>query len=123
MSKAQLNQQTADFLDTLNLSERARDVIAETDFAIMHEVFGQMKSAEEVEEFVKENYSDGLVYNEYGVEIDYEMAVNMMDDDLREEIHGKLAPCTDQEFFDEYAKRHEEKFGEIWELAKENPCY
>ena len=58
------------------------------------------------------------VKNEYGVIIDYDIAVSFMDDDLRE-----LAPCTDQEFFDEYAKRHEEKFSEIWELAKENPCY
>lgn len=78
---------------------------------------------EDQEDVEGENCSDGLVYNEYDVAIDYETAVNMIDDDLREEIHGKLAPCTDQEFFDEYAKRHEEKFGEIWELAKENPCY
>jgi hypothetical protein len=51
------------------------------------------------------------------------LAVSFMDDDLREQIHGALAPCTDQEFFDEYAKRHEQKFNEVWELAKENPCY
>ena len=63
------------------------------------------------------------VVNEYGVSIDYDVAVSFMDDDLREQIHGELAPCTDQEFFNEYAKRHEEKFGEAWELAKENPCY
>ena len=35
------------------------------------------------------------VVNEYGVNIDYDFAVSMMDDDLREEIHGELAPCTD----------------------------
>ena len=63
------------------------------------------------------------VKNEYGVIIDYDIAVAFMDGDLREQIHGELAPCTNQEFFDEYAKRHEEKFSEIWELAKENPCY
>ena len=63
------------------------------------------------------------VVNEYGVNIDYDFAVSMMDDDLREEIHGELAPCTDQRFFDEYVKRHEQKFNEVWELAKENPCY
>lgn len=64
-----------------------------------------------------------VVKNEYGVVIDYDIAVAFMDDDLREQIHGELAPCTNQEFFDEYAKRHEENFLEIWELAKENPCY
>lgn len=63
------------------------------------------------------------VVNEYGVNIDYDLAVSFMDDDLREQIHGTLAPCTDQEFFYEYVKRHEQKFNEVWELAKENPCY
>lgn len=68
-----------------------------------------------------------MVVNEYGVEVDFEVAVMYMDDEIREEIHkeihNELAPCTDQEFFDEYAKRHEEKFDEEWEMAKENPCY
>lgn len=63
------------------------------------------------------------IINGYGVIVDYDMAVLLMDDDLREDIHRELAPCTDQEFFNEYAKRRAEKFGEIWELAKENPCY
>ena len=63
------------------------------------------------------------VLNEYGVEVDFDVAVSMMDDEIREEIHMDMAPCTDQEFFDEYAKRHAEKYGEEWELAKENPCY
>ena len=61
--------------------------------------------------------------NEYGKEINYAVAENLMDDDLREEIHRELVPCSEREFFDEYAKRHEEKFGEVWELAKENPQY
>ena len=64
-----------------------------------------------------------MVVNEYGVEVDFEVAVMYMDDEIREEIHNELAPCTDQEFFDEYAKRHAEKFGEEWEFAKENPCF
>jgi hypothetical protein len=38
------------------------------------------------------------VVNEYGVNIDYDLSVSFMDDDLREEIHGDLAPCTDQQF-------------------------
>lgn len=63
------------------------------------------------------------VINEYGVIVDYDASVLLMDDDLREDIHRELAPCADQEFFNEYAKRHAEKFGEIFELAKENPCY
>ena len=63
------------------------------------------------------------VKNNYGVEIEWNTAVNLMDDDLREELSAELAPCTEQEFFEAYAKAHENKFGEEWELAKENPCY
>ena len=64
-----------------------------------------------------------MVVNEYGVNIDYAIAEMMMDAELMEEIHMDLAPCTEQEFFDEHARRHEEKFSEVWELAKPNPCY
>lgn len=63
------------------------------------------------------------VKNNYGVEIEWNTAVNLMDDDLREELSADLAPCTEQEFFEAYAKAHDNKFGEAWELAKENPCY
>ena len=63
------------------------------------------------------------VKNNYGVEIDWNTAVNLMDDDLREELSDDLAPCTEQEFFEAYAKAHDNKFGEAWELAKDNPCY
>ena len=63
------------------------------------------------------------VKNNYGVEIEWNTAVNLMDDDLREELSADLAPCTEQEFFEAYAKAHENKFGDAWELAKDNPCY
>lgn len=52
------------------------------------------------------------VINSYGTEINYNAAVELMDDELREEVHADLAPCTEQEFFDEYARRHAERFGE-----------
>ena len=42
----------------------------------------------------------------------FDEAVELMDDEIREEIHAELAPCTEEEFFAEYCKRHEEKFGE-----------
>lgn len=63
------------------------------------------------------------VMNCYGVEIDFDVAVMMMDDEIREEVHADLAPCTDQEFFNEYCKRHEVKYGEEFVLDTENPCY
>lgn len=64
-----------------------------------------------------------IVTNEHGVEIDYDAAVNFMDDDIREELHMDIAPCTEQEFFDAYCERHLERFGEVFEPAKENPCW
>lgn len=63
------------------------------------------------------------VKNSWDVEVNFEAAVILMDDDIREELHMKMAPCTEQEFFEAYAKAHEEKFGETWELDKENPVY
>ena len=43
---------------------------------------------------------------------DYNAAVALMDDDIREDTHRDLAPCTPQEFIEEYAKRHKAKYGE-----------
>lgn len=44
-----------------------------------------------------------------GNEIDFEAAVHMMDDDLREELAAEGFD-GDQEFFEAYAERHAEKF-------------
>ena len=63
------------------------------------------------------------VINMNGTEINYEVAVELMDDEIRESLHFELAPCTEQEFFTAYEKAHAEKYGEEWELSKENPCY
>lgn len=63
------------------------------------------------------------VINMNGTEINYEAAVDLMDDEIRESLHFELAPCTEQEFFTAYEKAHAEKYGEEWELSKENPCY
>ena len=57
------------------------------------------------------------VKNFWNVEFDYEVAENFMP-----EIEA-MGDCTDQEFFDAYCVAHEERFGEEWELAKENPVF
>lgn len=62
------------------------------------------------------------VINKNGKQINYDAAVQLMDDEIREELHAELAPCTEQEFFSAYEAAHAEKFGEEWELSKENPC-
>lgn len=63
------------------------------------------------------------VINTYGVEIDYDFAVYMMDDETREALAFEMAPCDIQDFFNAYAAVHAEKFGEEWELAKKNPIW
>lgn len=64
-----------------------------------------------------------MVKNISGLEIDFDAAVALMDDELCEELNAELAPCTDQEFFTAYEAAHAEKFGEEWELSKESPVY
>ena len=64
-----------------------------------------------------------FVVNEYGVEIDYNVAVSFMERDICVAINRYIAPCSEQEFFDEYTKRYAQKYGEEWEFAKANPCY
>ena len=52
------NQKVADFLDSLKLSDRARSIIAQTDINMISECFGGLKTAEEVEEYIRNNYPD-----------------------------------------------------------------
>ena len=63
------------------------------------------------------------VINKNCTEINFDAAVTLMDDDIREDLSMELAPCTDQEFFSAYEARHEAKYGEEWELSKTSPCY
>ena len=50
--------------------------------------------------------------NVNGNEVSMDAAVMLMDDEIREAIPFDIAPCTEQEFVDEYCKRHFEKYGE-----------
>ncbi len=68
-------------------------------------------------------FSRPSVINPFGEIIPANVAVQLMDDDLREALHCKMAPCREQDFFDAYCGAHREKFGEVWELANPNPCY
>lgn len=54
----------------------------------------------------------GYVFSENKKMVDFDLAVNYMDDDIREELHKHIAPCDEQEFFSEYEKEHYKKFGE-----------
>lgn len=63
------------------------------------------------------------VVNKNGYEMDFDAAVDYMDDDIRVELHTELAPCSEQEFLTAYEKAHEEKFGEEWFLSSSNPTW
>jgi len=45
-----------------------------------------------------------------GKVVDFEAAVELMDDEIREQLHSKIAPCTNQEFIDQYVIAHSNKF-------------
>jgi len=63
------------------------------------------------------------ITNQAGTEIDYDAAVNLMDDDIREELHNELAPCSNEEFFKTYCARHRERHDEEFEPNKRNPVW
>jgi hypothetical protein len=46
--------------------------------------------------------------------VDFDGAVNLMDDEIRERLHMDMAPCGEQEFVDAYCHEHEHKFNEIF---------
>lgn len=56
---------------------------------------------------------EGKVLDVHDDEVDFEAAVNAMDDGLREEIHMRGYEC-DQNFFDAYAEAHQHRFNEEW---------
>lgn len=63
------------------------------------------------------------VTNSNGTKINFDAAIEGMNDEIREDLNLELAPCTDQEFFTAYEKAHAKKFGEEWELSKSNPVW
>lgn len=63
-----------------------------------------------------------------GQAVDFDAAVSLMDDELREHIHSTIETtvndtsepnrvCTDQEFIDAYAAAHKERFGKDFQVA------
>lgn len=64
-----------------------------------------------------------IVTNQYDTEIDFDAAVKLMDDEICAYLNERLAPCSNQEFFSAYEIEHAKKFGQDWELSKENPVW
>lgn len=55
------------------------------------------------------NPKSGCLY-----EVDFEAAVNLMCDDLRELLHEKISSSSKQDFIDKYADLHETVYGEFF---------
>lgn len=47
---------------------------------------------------------------------EFEVYVSMMDDEIREQVHAELAPCTDEEFLTRYQELHVQKYGAELEI-------
>ena len=62
------------------------------------------------------------VENNHGVKIDMDVAMSLMDDDLREHVAYQLSLSSDQEFFDVYAEEHKKRFGEEWDFTSVSGC-
>ncbi len=42
----------------------------------------------------------------------WDITVSYMDDEIREELHTELAPCTKELFLEKYKEKHLEKYDE-----------
>lgn len=64
-----------------------------------------------------------FIENSYGQNFDWDTVVNLMDDDIREQVHAEIAPCTPQEFYNRYCVLHFEKYGDYFGFEYSNPQY
>lgn len=60
-----------------------------------------------------------IVIDWYGREIDFESAVALMDDDIRDELVEELEPFTEQRFFNAYLEQHYADYGEEFTILLE----
>ena len=67
------------------------------------------------------------VINKNGTEVDFQAALALMDEQITDAMLDEWCKecylLTDQAWFSRYEHRHEEKYGEEWELSKANPTY
>lgn len=49
-------------------------------------------------------------------EVNFDICVSLMDDEIREELHQELVPCSDQEFLDAYIIAHKKKYNEDFDI-------
>lgn len=54
------------------------------------------------------------VLNENGAEVDFEKALDYMEDGLKEEVYKGISPYNAQQFFSAYEQAHKERYGRWW---------
>ena len=64
-----------------------------------------------------------MVKNLNGALVDFDAAVELMDDGTRQNIADNYFPVGLQRFFSLYESIHKTKYGEEWALSKVNPIY
>lgn len=62
------------------------------------------------------NNTDSMVIVD-GRSVDFDAVVELMDDNIREEMHAYYDAISDQDFVDEYCRRHKDKFGEHFTVS------
>ena len=55
-----------------------------------------------------------IVLNESGAEVDFEKALDYMEDNLKEEIQKRMPYCSAQQLFSAYEEAHRERYGKWW---------
>ena len=90
---------------------------AEKIISLANKMIGEYAEYHDIEETT--NYSSAL-WDNYCTNTEawdivanglYDSAVQLMDDEIREQLHIDLSPCSDVEFLIAYMKAHENKYG------------
>ena len=120
MKQIEKNQELANKLNAMDLSNRARQMVNDTGMECLDMIFGNCETAEDVEQVVNDLLNEEYTEEAEAMLSNEAIAMNViaeyMDGDLREELHNALAPCTDIEFLAAYLRKHKEKYGEDFEI-------
>jgi len=63
------------------------------------------------------------IINSYGYAVNFAAAVELMDDDIREAINNETIIDDEQQYFNEYCRRHAAEYGEPFALDIPSPQY
>lgn len=107
-------QDACDRLAKMQLSKGARYLIETSDQGAIEDNWSKCETSEDVETMAREIISAEAAEEGAALLADHEIRyiAEWMDDEIREDVHGDLAPCTDQEFMAEYEIRHFLEHGE-----------